>query len=814
MNRWKTIEEKKVRTITIFELLLTWIVSVSIIGIILLVFNVFNSINSLIMGTILLIGIYRIFKFRIELKEVNTGLLLILLIALLFRARPYLWVMGGQDQGLYVNMSSYYENYGTTFVKDNVRETLYDTEKTEYDRIHQKMNYKSNKDLKGLYPTNPDSSKKLTNHAHHLPGVYIKDLSKSEYVFQFYPLHPLWMSMFGKLFGSSNRVYSLVFFSLLTIILFYLIAFELSGNNKAGYLVAFFLSINPLHSFFSKFPVSEIVALFFSSGGFYCLIKFYNQRKKEINVFYLYLSAGLFLCLFFTRISGFMYMPFFYILLLLIITQPWNEDNKILLKYIMIYSIFIIILFSLSLWYGMVYSYAYSVDIYRIFPKLLGTHWLIILLLFLFSFIIFPFIIIILKNYLKEKTIKSIILKSTSPLFNILSISLFLIILFGFIRAIQFLNEGQLEAFNSSSTVVCISYLSLFGFILFLPALNKIRRERNILYGSLVFFLIIFWFINTIMRQSIPYQYYYARYLLNEIIPYSFLLISLYLGDMYEKRSFHRNIAVIFIVAICIYSLYFTLQQFKGSEADGAAESLERIERHLDEKDLIFITFNDAQIITSLKYYYNLNTFYIDDFNKIPDNLLLTITDKFNDLYVLSTIPVTNETFTFIDNIAYKHGVFEHTHKIPVNFGYERKDLFLYRVNRNNYFNLTKTLNLSYADLINFHDDRIWTNGNGVIKATYTVKPDDRHLVLNTLYTTGLSGAKLKILINKKELKFHHQSNNSFYFELDKTIKEINEIQILSPAFNPKKAGINDDDRDFGIDVDSIKIVGADEDIL
>jgi len=49
-------------------------------------------------------------------------LLIILLAALIFRVGPYLYLPGGQDQGLYVSMSATYEKKGSTFITDKVRE--------------------------------------------------------------------------------------------------------------------------------------------------------------------------------------------------------------------------------------------------------------------------------------------------------------------------------------------------------------------------------------------------------------------------------------------------------------------------------------------------------------------------------------------------------------------------------------------------------------------------------------------------------------------------------------------------------------------
>lgn len=113
--------------------------------------------------------------------------------------------------------------------------------------------------------------------------------------------------------------------------------------------------------------------------------------------------------------------------------------------------------------------------------------------------------------------------------------------------------------------------------------------------------------------------------------------------------------------------------------------------------------------------------------------------------------------------------------------------------------------------LYNFHDDGIWTRGNGIIKdIVYERKPSNSRLVLCTKgwhpFRGDLAKLSLRILVNASEQKFSHQENNAYYFDLDKSIKDINEIQIMSSTFKPKELGMSNDDRDLGIDVDYIRI--------
>lgn len=92
--------------------------------------------------------------------------------------------MGGEDQGIYVNMAAYYNTHHSTFIVDSVRASLPPSLVNEYDKTNQ---------LGHLGTA-------------HFPGIFIKNLSHSIYEFQFYPLHPIWMAIFAN-FLETLKVY-------------------------------------------------------------------------------------------------------------------------------------------------------------------------------------------------------------------------------------------------------------------------------------------------------------------------------------------------------------------------------------------------------------------------------------------------------------------------------------------------------------------------------------------------------------------------------------------------------------------------------
>ena len=679
------------KTANLFDLLILLTISISFTSIGLLVFNKFHPYSAAVSG-VLLAGItvkFLSLKIRWLPGRIPVVLLIILLAALIFRVDPYLYLPGGQDQGLYVSMSATYEKKGSAFITDKVRKKAIESGLEEYyDRFNQ--HHRANA-VKGEYE------------GVHVPGVYIKDLSASLYVYQFYPLHPLWMSLTGKFFGDSNRVYSLIFFSLISIVGFYLLCLELTeGNKTASALVSIFLALNPLHAFFSKFPVTEIVALAFSCLGFLYLIRYYQKASKgHLMHFYLILSAGLFTCMFFTRISGFLYMPFFY--LFTIITILFEKDKSVR-KHLIFYFISIFILYAISVVYGMNYSYPYSHDIYRgSFKHIFHNDWEIKLSWLIIVAILFLPIFWLLKERIAKlifpfrKNFSALVYSAVLIVIIMASYKAYLLAFTdtyagdGWIGGWEMAGTGWKSLAHANVYVVML-YLSPFGFLLFLYANIRLmlKQNNNVIWMAFAVFLAMFWYVGTVMRFTTPYHFYYGRYFLSEIVPYSLLAIAIVCGDLINRNQRSKIISITICALIAAYFGYFTVHQFSKKSGDGAYAPLKQIHDHMEENDLLLMYKKDfageiAYIKLPLSYYFNLN---VCEFEKIVDLEIFikkNFLDKFGSVFILSNEAVQFPFLISVDEIHYKQGWYDKGQKkIPTKLNYWNFKFYLYKLDEEN----------------------------------------------------------------------------------------------------------------------------------
>jgi len=812
--------------ISLFELLVLEIVLISYISVLLLVLNVFKPGIAIISGLVFSLLLLFKIKPRINLKDkrFHLGLFLVLAIGFLFRYDPYLYLLGGQDEGLYVNMSMAYSRTGSTFIKDRMREKLRLLADPKIIEYYDKHNQK--------------------NRGSHLPGVYIKDLENSEYVFQFYPLHPLWMANFSAILGQTRGIYSLTFFSLLSLIFFYFLGYELGGRNKkTGFLTGLLLALNPLHAFFSKFPVTEVVALAFTSGSFYYLARYHRESKKgKENDFYLLLSLGLAACFFFTRISGFMYLPFYYLLFLLLL---FSSEKKRIKKGLFFYLLGILLLYVCSVLYGLYYSRPYSLDIYRLsFSRMLGKNWLFALKGGGVSLAVFSLFLIKFKEKVRFFAFRIIRFFGSRLHFLLLGL-----IALGFYRFYQlgftdfYLGHYWIDkrwkmaglgwrSIKYTRLFAGALYLSPIGALLLVIAYIYYCRKRKIAFAVpkklLMVFLLLFWLCQLVVGFTLPYHYYYARYLLSEVVPYSLLLVALFVAafDTEKKRKklyLQRFIFYPTIFLMILFFGYYTFCQFRGDVVEDARVSLDRVASYINEEDLLLIDrrkfFHYGEIITSLSYFYNLKTFTIASPEDLVEILEQFIRDYEYDVFLLSQ---RSFAFGFLqekDRIFYKEGRFKHDNKIPTEFGYFARTLYLYKLDRvkfikalifrNRIFNI-KDLKEAGITISGFYQGGVWTNGTGVIRGLdLDISSDSNFLVIHTKgynpYRKDLNKLKLKVLANGNSLEFLKQEDNSYWYKLDK-INFVDNLEIISNTFIPSELGMNNDQRALGLDVAGIEL--------
>jgi len=446
-------------------------------------------------------------------------LLLLLLVALIFRVPPYNYVTGGQDEGVYVNIGNYIDKTGGIDIHDEIQQKLQDT---SYLEQYLSNNTIGSNYLLGVY--------KLAGQGHKKDG---------KLQFQFYDLFPVWIAVFCGLFGQTSGVWSLTFLSLLSIVLFYRIALMITSSYRAALAAGGLLALNPLHAFFSKFPVTEVPTLCFALIGFVMLLAYWSAPAIQRRTWWLSLSVFAFLCVFATRISGFMYVPFF-------VALGWSaaifDGDPIRSRMLNYWAAGTVAAYSGSVGYGIIWSFSYSRDIYReSFEPILGHQWRALLLGIVVAILVAWLGIVLLRwrrGWEKPVVVNRrfgpvIALSSTLVVAVALTLGLLRVWQFGWTKRYMLdswlsgqwhlANAGWLSA-SASSFWTLVVFVGPFVVCAFL--FGSVQRRHHPVVIFLHWFAAGFFAYIMLLQWVIPYSPYYARYLLSELVPYSILFVT------------------------------------------------------------------------------------------------------------------------------------------------------------------------------------------------------------------------------------------------------------------------------------------------
>jgi len=672
----------------IVDVLVAFIVVTSAIMLLQLVFHVYEPVSALFLSCLACGGIGLVFVRKVVFPRDPWNIAAIILMGVLIlmpRWSPFLYVEGGQDQGIYISMSSHFARTGGVSIKDRVREPLTASQKTEYD----KRNNSSNVSMEGR------------SEGWHQPGVYIGELSKSSYVFQFYPLHPLWMGLAGKVLGEENRVYSLVLFSLLNVLMLALLVYELTGRRRMfAFLFAGLLALNPMHAFLSRFPVTENVTLFFSATALYYLARYFKDRdQSHEKVWHLMLSACAWAAMFFNHVAGFMYAPF---LLVVMIYGVATANTVSRMSHVVAYGLAVFVAYALSLWYGMTWSFPYSLDLYpQIFGKSLGIYfvnqWLSITILICIGCLLLLYYVWIRRDYIiltwSRRNLGAL-------LGTFLLISILFVIAFNLFQAYRLgftshfsddvllnnrynLSNVGIYGFSHSTFIALTTYVSPFIILFVLTMLVRNRRNLSRYTTSLILLIFIF-LLARVGLDNFTFYYYYGRYLCVELLPYILIVAVVWMSELNIQYSLRRKLVLVGVVGLTsVWSITLLAQQYPGGELHRLDSSMRPLVDKVQDNDLLVLAGGEYPALrTALDYYYGKNTIVADS-TDLRETIRMGL-KKWSDVYVLSDSDGLLD-YSYIEAISLVRDMYwrNDIHNLtPSRSMVQNKQYYLYKVNR------------------------------------------------------------------------------------------------------------------------------------
>jgi len=270
-----------------FLKILISIIIVSVFSLLLAVVGWF-SLNLLVVFTalynIILIICFRksIFRFGFSGAVFDVTVLLLLIILIVagtLYLRPFEYILGGWDPGVYVNTGINIAKTGAIRIYDPLLDSM--------DPAEQRPFYHIRGGLLQKYSAFP-----------------IDDPARGTIIPYFYHMYPVWIAVFTVLFGIMGSLYVNAVFGMLCLLAVYLLCRTLF-NRAVGILAGLLLSINIAQVWLARFPTTEIFCQFCLISGFYTTALFMKDRRPLYGI----VGAFCFGVAFFTRFDVILLIP-------------------------------------------------------------------------------------------------------------------------------------------------------------------------------------------------------------------------------------------------------------------------------------------------------------------------------------------------------------------------------------------------------------------------------------------------------------------------------------------------------------------------
>lgn len=225
----------------------------------LLQLGIYSIVNvGVALTTVLLLGIIGLRFTHTRLlplpaPTLRDGLVLgLLLIAALLFFWPAEYVVGGADASVYLDLGAIWSRAGSFTFSEPLLEDL------------------SPALFPGLFREMPPGQPMQYLR---FPGFYINAAAPARIVPQFYPLHPVWLTLAYGLFGLRGSLYVTPLWAVMGVWAVYMTFKRLCGA-KVGLIGAFLLIITPLQIYFARYPTAEPLTQYLTWAGLFSFIMY------------------------------------------------------------------------------------------------------------------------------------------------------------------------------------------------------------------------------------------------------------------------------------------------------------------------------------------------------------------------------------------------------------------------------------------------------------------------------------------------------------------------------------------------------------
>jgi hypothetical protein len=533
--------------------------------------------------------------------------ILIGVVALLFRWAPYRFEQGGQDQGLYVNMATALARWGSVRFPDEFRQSLDIQAQAIYDQTL-------------------------------MLSYSLVDSTESLMTIEFYPLHPALMALAQSIFGGIGYE-SLTIISMLGVLCAWFLALEITGRWTVAALFTLMFAVNPALSFFAKFPVSESVALTFVMFGMLYLVRFMRANDRPQQVLYFFISLLSFNSLFYVRWQFLLYLPFLTLITFGILLLP--SYRKLRFRITLFVTTVLVLFFVSMLFYKYKQPELYS-PMRDAMIDMLPFSNIAMTIIGVFGPLSVIAIVVLLSRCRSVALVKKfsnvLTLERLSVYFLPLAIFLAIPSILSLYAGVPMYPWGYQVPADVDAWVIryhAVYRLALFvSPMIFVVALfGGLRRSTGSKVIALLYLFTSLCFVGILLRPTVPYLYYYGRYLVVDILPATLLIGSITLVTWMKSTARLVRVLSWGITAISLsYCLIFSTFLLGKSEGEDAG-FFSNVTEQINDNDVVLLSASYQQVLVPFRARYQINVLAVD--NLSPGLSFQNIVDTFK--------PIANE---------------------------------------------------------------------------------------------------------------------------------------------------------------------------